>query len=70
MDESTPSPPAPSAPIDPTEEYDRFKAGLRQILSVPKDELDRREADWQRQQEVKKGGKKKAATPKPSREAA
>ncbi len=42
-------------------EYERFKAGLRQALSVPKEELDRREAEWQRQQEAKKNGKAKAA---------
>jgi hypothetical protein len=41
-------------------EHDRFKEGLRQILSVSKDELDRREAEWRREQEAKKKRKKKA----------
>lgn len=60
----------PSAPFDKIEiaeqpntqssltEYDRFKAGLRQVLSVPKEELDRREAEWQHQQAEKKKQKK------------
>ena len=42
-------------------EYETFKTGLRQILSVPKSEIDRHEADWQKAQEQKPTRKKKAA---------
>ena len=42
-------------------EYETFKTGLRQILSVPKTEIDRREAEWQKAQEQKPVRRKKAA---------
>lgn len=44
-------------PAEPSE-YETFKAGLRQILSVPKAEIDRREAEWQKQQADKRRAKK------------
>jgi len=49
---------AAAQPQNISSEYDRFKAGLRQVLSVRKEELDRREAEWQRQQQDKKKPKK------------
>lgn len=51
---------APAQHLTDSSEYDRFKAGLRQVLSVPKEELQRREAEYQRQQAEKKNGKAKA----------
>ena len=48
--------PPVTAQNDPTE-YDRFKAGLKQILSVSKEELDRREAEWRRERQAKKNKK-------------
>lgn len=47
-------------PAEPSE-YETFKMGLRQILSVPKSEIDQREADWQKTQQQKSPRKKKAA---------
>jgi len=47
-------------PAEPSE-YETFKTGLRQILSVPKSEIDRREAEWQKAQAQKPARKKKAA---------
>jgi len=47
-------------PTGPSE-YETFKAGLRQVLSVPKSEIDRREAEWQKAQAEKPARKKKAA---------
>jgi len=44
-----------------TSEYETFKTGLRQILSVPKSEIDKREAEYQEQQQQKPPRKKKAA---------
>jgi hypothetical protein len=35
-------------------EFANFDAGLRKALSVPKAELDRREAEWKKKQEEKK----------------
>lgn len=34
-------------------EYNTFKDGLRQIMSVPKAEIDKREAEYQKQQQLK-----------------
>lgn len=39
-------------------EYETFKAGLWQIMSVPKTEIDNREAEYQKQQQQKKQAKK------------
>lgn len=50
----------PSQPPEPSE-YETFKAGLRQVLSVPKSEIGRREAEWQKAQAEKPTRKKKAA---------
>ncbi|HKU73592.1 MAG TPA: hypothetical protein VJR02_06715 [Pyrinomonadaceae bacterium] len=40
----------------PSEEYSNFEKLAKQLISVPKSELDKREAEYQRQ---KKSGKKK-----------
>ena len=40
----------------PSEEYQSFEKLAKQLISVPKSELDKREAEYQRQ---KKAGKKK-----------
>ena len=47
----------PSKP--PSEEYQRFESLARQVLSVPKSELDKREAAYQRKKIANK--KKRAA---------
>jgi len=43
----------------PSEEYERFERAVRQILAVPKSELDKREAAYQRKKIAEK--KRKAA---------
>jgi hypothetical protein len=43
---------------EPSKEYKRFEETLKNILSVPKSEIDKREAEYQKQ---KKNGKKKRA---------
>jgi hypothetical protein len=40
----------------PSEEYQRFENLAKQLISVPKSEIDKREAEYQR---AKKSGKKK-----------
>ena len=40
----------------PSEEYSRFEKLAKQLISVPKSEIDKREAEYQKQ---KKAGKKK-----------
>jgi hypothetical protein len=40
----------------PSEEYKRFEKLAKQLISVPKSEIDKREAEYQR---TKKSGKKK-----------
>jgi hypothetical protein len=40
----------------PSEEYARFEKLAKQLISVPKSEIDKREAEYQR---AKKTGKKK-----------
>jgi hypothetical protein len=46
-------------------ELEKFDAGVRRILSVSRDELKRREEQWQRERE---GKAKPGPKPKPSRE--
>jgi hypothetical protein len=41
---------------EPSEEYQRFEKLAKQLISVPKSELDKREAEYQR---AKKHGKKR-----------
>lgn len=38
-------------------EFERFSALTRQVLSVPKTEIDRREAEWKREKAFKKKAK-------------
>jgi hypothetical protein len=40
----------------PSEEYQNFEKLAKQLISVPKSEIDKREAEYQR---AKKAGKKK-----------
>lgn len=40
----------------PSEEYQNFEKLAKQLISVPKSEIDKREAEYQR---TKKAGKKK-----------
>ena len=42
----------------PSEEYQNFEKLAKQLISVPKSEIDKREAEYQR---AKKTGKKKRA---------
>ena len=60
MEDSPQKAQTPEQPAGPSE-YETFKVGLRQTPSVPKSEIDRREADWQKAQEQKPTRKKKAA---------
>ncbi|HYW73222.1 MAG TPA: hypothetical protein VE961_19535 [Pyrinomonadaceae bacterium] len=43
-----------------SEEYQRFESLVRQVVSVPKSELDKREAEYQRDRK-KEAKKRKAA---------
>jgi hypothetical protein len=43
----------------PSEEYSRFEQLARQVIAVPKSELDKREAEYQKKRTVEK--KKRAA---------
>jgi hypothetical protein len=45
-----------SKPDKPSEEYSRFESLAKQLIAVPKSEIDKREAEYQKQ---KKAGKKK-----------
>jgi len=45
-------------PSKPSEEYQRFERLAKQLISVPKSEIDKREAEYQRQ---KKHAKKRRA---------
>jgi len=45
--------PAPK-PIESEKPSQRFKKAMRQILSVPKAELDRREAEYKRERKARK----------------
>ena len=44
-------------PSEQSEEYARFEKLAKQLISVPKSEIDKREAEYQR--ERKKAGKKR-----------
>jgi hypothetical protein len=49
----------PKTDKPPSEEYQRFEKLAKSILAVPKSELDKREAEYQRQKKAAK--KRKAA---------
>lgn len=38
----------------PPPEPERFKEFVKQIISVPKSEIDKRQAEWEKQQAAKK----------------
>jgi len=38
----------------PSEEYQRFEELAKQLLSVPKSEIDKREAEYQKQKKAEK----------------
>jgi hypothetical protein len=44
-------------------EFTRFDAGVRQILSVSREELKRREEEWKREQEDKKQARAASRAP-------
>jgi hypothetical protein len=46
-------------PVEKSEEYSRFEQLVRQVVAVPKSELDKREAAYQRKKVAEK--KRKAA---------
>lgn len=55
----------PDADTTPTQKYDRFEDGLRQILTVSKTELQRREKEYQDSRpvpEMRRGPKPKNAS--------
>ena len=39
-------------------EFDKFRKAVKQIISVPKTELARREAEYQKQREKERNGKR------------
>ena len=49
----TPEKPAPDKSV-PVSEFDRFDALLKRVISVPKSELDRREAEYKKQRKAVK----------------
>jgi hypothetical protein len=50
--------------LKPTTEYDRFTSLVKQVLSVPKAEIQRREEEYKREaaSSPKRGPKKKTAS--------
>ena len=44
---------------EPITEATRFQDAMRTIMSVPKKEIDRREADWKKSQDEKKKSRSK-----------
>ena len=57
MSQNTASQPSTQTQAEPSE-YDTFKDGLRQIMSVSKTDIDKREAKYQEEQQQKKKVKK------------
>lgn len=49
----------------PSREFEEFDATVRKVLSVSREELKRREAEWKRQRQIAK--KKRARTSRTSR---
>jgi len=43
-----------SKSVKPSEEYERFEKLAKQLISVPKSEIDKREAEYQRQKKSQK----------------
>jgi len=46
-----------NAPSEP-ESWKRFRTAMRQILSVPKAEIERRDAEWRKAKAMKRSAKK------------
>jgi len=44
-------------------EFQKFDAGMRAVLSVPREELKAREEQWKRERAGKKRAKPKASSP-------
>lgn len=47
----------PAIEVPGKTESERFENAMRQILSVPKSELDKRKEEWKREQDERKAGK-------------
>lgn len=50
-------------------EFQRFDAGMRAVLSVPREELKAREEEWKRERAGKKRAKPKVSSPGPAAQA-
>jgi hypothetical protein len=48
-------PPAPSKPPSKSEEFERFEAFAKELISVPKAEIDKRQKEYERQRQKRKG---------------
>ena len=48
-------PPEPSKPPPMSEEFERFEALVKDLVSVPKSEIDKRQKEYERQRK-KRGG--------------
>lgn len=44
----------PKEPEPKSEEFQRFEETMRQIVSVPKSEIDKRQAEYEREREQKR----------------
>jgi hypothetical protein len=44
-------------------EFEKFDTGMKQVLSVSREELKKREEEWKRNQPAKKRGRPKASSP-------
>lgn len=47
-------------PAEPASEFERFRDALKQIISVPKSEIDKREVEWKAERAAKKKSRVKA----------
>lgn len=54
MQEEKPNPKRKERQDGPNPEYDNFQKVLEQVLSIPKEELDERQAEYQRKREQEK----------------
>lgn len=51
-------PPGYRDAMKPKTDFDRFKEATARILTVSKEELERREAEWRKEREKQQKGKK------------
>jgi hypothetical protein len=49
--------PAPSKPPSKSEEFERFEGFLKELISVPKTEIDKRQKEYERQKKRRKAKK-------------